>query len=65
MSDMATKPKTTQNRKRATITQAISFDWQVYEIMEEQRTKPRIAIPRSAFVRLALEEKFIREGLLK
>ena len=60
---MKTK-KTTQSKRRATITQSISFDWEVYELMETERKKTRIETPRSAFIREALEEKFQRAGLL-
>lgn len=56
---------TTQSRERNTITQAISFDWQIYEIMEAARAETRIPTPRSAYIRQALEEKFIREGRMK
>lgn len=58
------RKQTTQSRERNTITQAISFDWQVYEIMEAERAKTRIPTPRSAYVREALEEKFRRLKLM-
>jgi hypothetical protein len=48
-----------------TITQSISFDHEIYGIMEAARYEPRIPISRSGFVRIALEEKFRREGRLK
>lgn len=61
------KPRThptTQDPERRTVTQSISFDWQVYELMEAERKKTRIETPRSAFVREALEEYFRRRKLL-
>lgn len=60
-----TKPRSTQSRAKNTITQAISFDWEVYDIMEAERVKTRIPTPRSAYVRDALVEKFQRMRLMK
>lgn len=57
--------ETTQDPDRATVTHSISFDRQVYELMEEARFETRLPTPRSEYVRLALEEKFRREGRLK
>jgi hypothetical protein len=64
----APKPRTqlesTQDPERRTVTQSVSFDWQIYEIMEAARRETRIETPRSAYIRQALEEKFRREGRL-
>jgi len=59
------QPETTQDTERATITQSVSFDWEVYQLMEKARFEPRIPTPRSAYIRQALEEKFRREGRMK
>jgi hypothetical protein len=56
--------ETTQDPERATVTHSISFDRQIYELMEAARFEPRLPMPRSEYVRLALEEKFRREGRL-
>jgi hypothetical protein len=63
-SEPRTKIKSAQSRRRRTVTQSISFDWEIYEIMEQERRKFRLEIPRSEFIRKALEEKFTKEGLL-
>jgi hypothetical protein len=59
------KLETTQSKDRNTITQSISFDWQVYEIMEAARFETRLPTHRSEYVREALVEKFVREGRMK
>lgn len=59
-----TKTTTEQSEDRNTITYSISFDREIFEIMEAARRETRIETPRSAYVRAALEEKFKREGRL-
>jgi hypothetical protein len=66
---MATNKKpraTTQSKDRATITQSMSFDWQVYGTLEAERLGQLDpmgrATPRSEYVALALIEKWKREG---
>jgi hypothetical protein len=60
-----TPPKPSQNPERNTVTQAISFDRQIYELMEAARFEPRIPTPRSRYVCEALEMRMRREGRLK
>lgn len=66
-----TRP-TGQNPDRSTVTQSISFDWQIYELMEEERaaiTKSGVhgpfEYPRSTYLRQVLTERFKAKGLLK
>lgn len=56
------KPETTQDPERTTITQSVSFDWLVYELMEAARKETRIPTKRSVYIREALEEKLKRDG---
>jgi hypothetical protein len=67
-----TRPETSQSDERSTITQSVSFDWQIYELMEREReeisksgARGPFEFPRSAYIREILAAHFRAKGWLK
>jgi hypothetical protein len=65
---MTTPNRIIKRRNRGPITtktQSVSFDLEVYEIMESDRCSGRRPVPRSVYIREVLEAHFRKKGLMK